>query len=144
VKTYPILVEGFQIETDMTLHALHRRFRVLEMPVEYRDRPAGSVSKLSTFADGARVIFTITQILRYYKPLAFFGGAALVFASLGLLAGIPVIEDWIRHRYVYHLPLSILAVGLELVAIMLGAVALILDSIAREDMRDFELRILDR
>lgn len=71
VKNYPILVEGFEIETDMTLHALDKRFRILEVPVEYRDRPEGSFSKLNTFRDGMRVINTITTVLRYYRPLAF-------------------------------------------------------------------------
>lgn len=144
VKTYPILVEGFQVETDMTLHALFRRFRVLELSVEYKDRPAGSESKLHTLADGARVLFAITQILRYYKPLMFFGGGALIFALLGLLAGLPVLDDWLRYQYIYHVPLSILAVGLELTAIILGAVALILDSIVHEDRRNFEARLLGR
>ena len=74
VKSYPILVEGFEIETDMTLHALDKRFRIVEIPINYRDRPAGSFSKLNTLRDGAKVINTITQILRYYRPLAFFGG----------------------------------------------------------------------
>lgn len=144
VKTYPILVEGFQIETDMTLHALFRRFRVLELPVEYRDRPDGSESKLHTLADGVRVLFAITQILRYYKPLAFFGGAAVIFAFFGLLAGLPVLDDWLRYQYIHHVPLSILAVGLELTAMILGAVALILDSIVHEDRRNFEARLLAR
>lgn len=144
VKTYPILVEGFQVETDLTLHALYRRFRILELPVEYKDRPPGSESKLNTLSDGARVLFAITQILRYYKPFAFFGSAALLFGLLGLLAGLPVLDDWFRYRYIYHVPLSILAVGLELIAMVFGAVALILDSIAHQDRRDFELRLLSR
>lgn len=68
VKNYPILVEGFEIETDLTLHALDKRFRIVEMPVEYRDRPEGSLSKLNTVSDGARVLFVIMQILRHYRP----------------------------------------------------------------------------
>lgn len=77
VKNYPILVEGFEIETDMTLHALDKRFRIVEIPIQYRDRPDGSFSKLNTVRDGARVLKTIGNILRYYRPLFFFGGTAV-------------------------------------------------------------------
>lgn len=143
VKTYPILVAGFEIETDMTLHALDKRFRILEIPVEYRDRPAGSFSKLNTLRDGARVLSTIGNILRYYRPLAFFGSTALVVAMLGLLAGVPVLENYVRDRYVYHVPLAILATGLEVVALVLAAIGLILDSITHQDQRRFERELLD-
>ncbi len=144
VKTYPILVAGFEIETDMTLHALDKRMRILEIPVDYRDRPAGSFSKLNTLRDGMRVIHTITTVLRFYRPLVFFGGGALIFALLGLLAGIPVLEDWVRERYIYHVPLAILATGLEVVAIVLAAIGLILDSITHQDKRRFERDLLNR
>lgn len=144
VKSYPILVEGFEIETDMTLHALDKRFRIVEIPVEYRDRPVGSTSKLNTIRDGTRVLNTIGNILRYYRPLLFFGGTALVMGSLGLLAGIPVLEEFLRNRYVSHIPLAILATGLEIVAIMLAAIGLILDSITHQDKRRFERELLGR
>ena len=142
VKNYPILVSGFEVETDMTLHALDKRFRILEIPVAYKDRPQGSISKLSTLRDGTRVLATIGNILRYYRPLFFFGTAALVIGVLGFIAGTPVIEDWIRHRYIYHVPSAILAAGLEIIAIMLLAVGLILDSIAHQDKRIFERDLL--
>jgi glycosyltransferase involved in cell wall biosynthesis len=142
VKSYPILVEGFEIETDMTLHALDKRFRIVEIPINYRDRPAGSFSKLNTLRDGARVLNTIGNILRYYRPLLFFGGTAIFFAILGLIAGVPVIEEWINERYIRHLPLAILATGLEVVAIVLMAIGLILDSITYQDKRNFERQLL--
>lgn len=144
VKSYPILVEGFEIETDMTLHALDKRFRIVEIPVAYRDRPAGSFSKLNTLRDGARVLSTIGNILRYYRPLVFFGGAAILLALLGLIAGIPVIEEWITARYIRHVPLAILATGLEIVAMVLAAIGLILDSITHQDKRNFERGLLNR
>lgn len=144
VKSYPILVEGFEIETDMTLHALDKRFRVMEIPVDYRDRPAGSVSKLNTLRDGARVLSTIGNILRYYRPLFFFGSLSFLFALLGLIAGIPVIEDWITDRYIHHVPLAILATGLEIVAISMVGVGLMLDSIVHHDKRNFERDLLNR
>jgi glycosyltransferase involved in cell wall biosynthesis len=142
VKTYPIVVSGFEIETDMTLHALDKRLALIEVPISYRDRPSGSLSKLSTFRDGARVVFTFTTVLRYYRPLLFFGSAAVGVACLGLIAAIPVFDDWIRERYIHHVPLAILATGLELVAIVLAAVGLILDSIAHQEKRRFERELV--
>ena len=142
VKSYPILVEGFQIETDMTLHALHRRFRIVEIPVAYRDRPAGSHSKLNTFSDGAKVLFTIAQILRFYRPLLFFGGLAIVFSVAGLVASIPVFDDWLSTGYITHVPLAILAAALEIVAFLLLGVGLILDSVAYHERQRAELDLL--
>jgi glycosyltransferase involved in cell wall biosynthesis len=138
VKTYPILVEGFQIETDMTLHALYRRFRIKEIPIDYRDRPAGSVSKLNTFSDGAKVIFAIAQVLRYYRPLLFFTGLAMLMALAGGVASIPVFQDWFRERYIHHVPLAILASALEIVAVMLLGVGLILDSVSYQQRLEYE------
>lgn len=142
VKNYPILVEGFQLETDVTLHALDKRFRIMEIPVAYKDRPAGSFSKLNTFKDGAKVIFTIAQILRYYRPMAFFGALALIFAVAGVIAAIPVFNDWIAYRYIYHIPLAVLAAALEIVAVMSLGIGLMLDSITHQHRMNAERRLL--
>lgn len=142
IKSYPILVEGFEIETDMTLHALDKRFRIVEIPIDYRDRPAGSVSKLNTFQDGMRVLRTIGNILRYYRPMIFFGTIALLFFILGLIVGWPVISDWLTERYIHHVPLAILAMGFETIAIAFVSIGLILDSIAFHDKRNFERGVL--
>ena len=144
IKNYPILVQGYEIETDMTLHALDKRFRIIEVPVAYKDRPMGSFSKLSTLRDGMRVLATIGNILRYYRPLFFFGSAAIIIGVLGLIAGALVIEDWVRYRYIYHVPSAVLAAGLEIIAIVLLAVGLILDSIAHQDKRIFERDLLQQ
>ena len=144
VKSYPILVEGFQIETDMTLHALYRRFRILELPIEYRDRPPGSHSKLNTFADGARVLFAITQILRFYRPLFFFSAVAGLSALAGLIAGLPVFHDYLTTGYIEHVPLAILASALEIVAIIMLGVGLILDSVSYHERLGYERRLLDQ
>lgn len=143
VKNYPILVEGFEIETDMTLHALDKRFRIVEIPIQYRDRPDGSFSKLNTVRDGARVLKTIGNILRYYRPLIFFGGTAVFFMLLGFMAGLPVLDEYLRTRFIQHIPLAILATGLEITAMVLMAIALILDSITQQDKRSFERELLN-
>lgn len=140
-KSYPILVDGFEIETDMTIHALDKRFRILEIPIEYKDRPEGSESKLKTFSDGFRVLFIIAKIFRYYKPFMFFGSLSVIFMLLGLITSYPVFLDWHQFRYIYHVPLAILAVGLEIVACLLMTIALILDSIAYNNRRSFETEL---
>jgi hypothetical protein len=89
-----------------------------------------------------RVLATIGNILRYYRPLFFFGSAAIVFGVLGLIAGIPVMEDWLREQFIHHVPLAILAAGLEIIAIVLLAIGLILDSIAHQEKRIFERELL--
>lgn len=132
VKNYAILVEGFEIETDITLHSLDKRYRIKEIPIEYLDRPEGSVSKLNTFSDGAKVLFTIFQILCYYRPLFFFGSIGVIFGMLGLIASIPVFNDWITYRIIYHVPLAILAASLELLAALMISVSLVLNSITRQ------------
>lgn len=142
VKSYPILVGGFQIETDMSLHALDKRFRILEIPVEYKDRPAGSVSKLNTFADGAKVLFTIAQILRFYRPLMFFTCLSVLFGILGLTAAMPVFSDWMQYRYIYHVPLAMLASALEIVAVLSLGVGFVLDAISYQSKMDFERYLL--
>lgn len=143
-KNYPILVEGFEIETDMTLHALDKRFRIQEIPVNYRDRPEGSVSKLNTLRDGARVLISIWNILRYYRPIVFFGLLGLLFSLLGLWAGFPVLEEWSRTRFIERVPLAILASGLEIIAMLMFAVGMVLDSIAHQHKLSFERDILNQ
>ncbi len=138
IRTYPILVDGFEIETDMTLHALDKRLPVREIAVEYRDRPLGSFSKLNTVADGWRVLSTIGNIVRHYKPLMFFGALSLLAVILCICAGVPVISDWINYRYIYRVPLAILAAGLGICSVIFVAIGLILDSIRHISKADSE------
>lgn len=126
----------------MTLHALDKRFRIKEIPIEYKERPYGSISKLNTFFDGINIIFTLFQIFRYYRPLMSFGCICISFFLLGILAGYPVIDDWLRFRYVFHVPLAILAVGLEMFAIMTMGIGLVLDSIIHHNKLDYERKLL--
>ena len=144
VKGYPIIVEGFEVETDVTLHALDKRFRIVEIPVEYRDRPAGSVSKLSTYRDGAKVLFVILQIFRYYRPLLFFGLLSLAMLLFALAASVPVFDDWFRYQFIFHVPLAVLAASSVIVSVVLLAVGLMLDSIAHQQKMNYELTILGK
>jgi len=137
-RNYPILVSGFELETDMTLHALDKRMTIIEAPIEYKNRPIGSVSKLNTFSDGAKVLFTIFQLVRYYKPLLFFAAVFVLLSLAGLVAGSAPILDYIRTGEVERFPLAILATGLEITAVLSLAVGLVLDSIARNNKMLYE------
>ena len=143
VKNYPILVEGFELETDMTLHALDKRFKIKEVPIVYKDRPQGSFSKLDTLNDGTKVIFTIIQILRYYRPFLFFSILSLLFILLSLISSIPVFQDWFAYKYIYHIPLAILATGFGLVSIIFFSLGIILDSIAHQHKMEFEQKLME-
>lgn len=94
VKTYPVLSRGFEIETEMTIHSLNNNLRICEMPVQYRDRPEGSVSKLDTVGDGVKVLRTILQMIREYKPLPFFGGSGSLISLIGLGLTLGVMIDF--------------------------------------------------
>ena len=142
VKSYPILVEGFELETDMTLFGLFHKFNVEEVDVGYDARPEGSLSKLNTISDGARVIFTFFQIVRYYKPMKWFSICALIFACCGMLTSIPVIIEWVDSGYISHVPLAILSTGLELFAIVLLCIGLTLDSISYHEQQRIQQSLL--
>ncbi len=96
VKTFPVLSEGFQIETELSIHAVDHRWRIRDVPVEYRDRPAGSESKLDTVGDGIKVIAMIGTLFKDYRPLKFFSLIALLFAAIGLALGIPIVVEYFR------------------------------------------------
>jgi len=118
VQRLPVVSSGFEIETEMTVQALHHNLKLLECPIRYRARPIGSTSKLRTFRDGFRVLWKIFSLFRCIRPLAFFGTLSLLMLALGLLAGIPPVHDYITdpNHYVHHVPLAILATGLVLLS----------------------------
>ena len=118
VKNYPILCAGFEIETEVTIHALDKRFHLIEHPIPFTDRPEGSFSKLNTYRDGFRIIKTIFWVFKDYHPLRFFGFFAILFLFLGLLSGFVVINEFIQTRQILHLPLAILATGLMLFSLL--------------------------
>lgn len=141
VKTFPVLSEGFQIETELSIHAVDRRWRILDVPIEYRDRPAGSSSKLNTVSDGVKVIMAIASLFKNYRPLKFFSLVALVFFLLGLFCGIPVIMDYLATGLVLRFPTAILAAALMFLCALSLATGLILDTVAKNDRRQWELAV---
>lgn len=141
VKTNAIMSPGFQIETELTITTLVYRYKVKEIPITYRDRPKGSESKLNTFSDGFKVLMTLFDLYKDYKPLFFFGMFALVFLIVGVLVGIPVIVEFFKYSYVYKIPSAILATGLVTISFLLMMLGLILDHNSNVEKREHELRI---
>ncbi|MDR0615887.1 MAG: glycosyltransferase family 2 protein [Synergistaceae bacterium] len=138
-KVVPILSDGFEVETEITIRCLDRKLSIVELPVEYRDRPEGSVSKLRTFYDGFKVLKMIFIILKDYRPMLFFGSLSLATLVAGLICGIPVITEFFEKRYITHVPLAILATGLVLVSASFFSCAFILDTmISHENQRNEE------
>ena len=144
VKSFPILTEGFELETEMTLHALDKRLSLLEVPIEYKDRPEGSFSKLNTYKDGMRVIRTIFRIFKNYRPLPFFGALGVMAMLIGLLVGYPVILEFIEFRYVYKVPSAILATGFVLIGFISTAIGIILDTLLHFHHAQFELDVINK
>ena len=141
VKTIPVLSEGFQIETELSIHAVDRRWRIADVPVEYRDRPEGSVSKLNTVRDGLRVIAMIGTLFKDYRPLKFFSLVALLFCISGLCAGIPVVTEYFTTGLAPRFPTAILAAALMFMAALSLATGFILDAVAKVERKQWELRV---
>ena len=139
VKTMPVLSEGFQIETELSIHAVDKRFRITDVPIDYRDRPEGSYSKLSTFGDGAKVLRAIASLFKDHKPMAFFGWLALILIVLGLIAGIPVIAEYFQTGLVPRFPTAILAIALVICGALSFTAGIILDTVAKTGRKQWEL-----
>jgi glycosyltransferase involved in cell wall biosynthesis len=141
VKSFPILSKGFEIETEMTIHALDHNLLVKSIPVMYRDRPQGSVSKLNTYTDGMKVLLTIFNLYRDYQPLKFFGllGALLILISLGMF--MPVFMEYLRTGLVPRMPTLVISAFFMLAAIMSLVCALILDTNAKNTRKNFEIQM---
>lgn len=142
VKNIPVLSSGFEVETEMTLHTLDKKFLIKEIPIEYRDRPEGSFSKLDTYSDGLLILKTIFWVFKDYRPLAFFSILALFFFFLGLVAGIPVLVEFIQTAYIHKVPSAILAVGLMLISILSLFSGFILDTIVKQHREEYELKLI--
>lgn len=139
VKTYPVLSKGFEIETEMSIHALDKNFRLVNIPVDYRDRPAGSESKLNTYSDGAKVLATIFRLVKDYKPLVFFSTVALLLAAVALILFVPVFLDYLETGLVPRFPTLIVACFLFLGGLLTFCCGLILDTVIKKDRQNFEL-----
>lgn len=141
VKSFPVLSKGFEIETEMTIHALDKNLLLKTVTVNYRDRPTGSESKLNTYVDGAKVIMTIFNLYRDYKPLQFFGVVGLILALLALILFVPVFYDYLQTSLVPRFPTLIVSGFLMLSAMLSFACGLILDTIAKNNRKSFELHM---
>lgn len=141
VKTFPVISKGFEIETEMTIHAVNYHLQVENEVVEYRDRPEGSVSKLNTFSDGLKVIRKMVQLYKNYKPLSFFGAICLVLILTALILMIPIISEYFDTGLVPRFPTLIVCGFLTLAGIQSFFAGMILDVLAAKDRRDFECRL---
>jgi glycosyltransferase involved in cell wall biosynthesis len=128
VKSLPLLATGFDIELEMTLQAIVLDFSIKEVTTPYKTRPSGSSSKLRTYKDGFLVLRTFAWIYKDYLPGRFFGLASVVFAIASLACGFLPVLDYIRYKYVFHVPLSILATGLMVLSVLSLGIALILSA----------------
>jgi glycosyltransferase involved in cell wall biosynthesis len=141
VKNIPIVSDGFEIETEMTLHALDKKFILKEVPINYKDRIEGSLSKLNTLSDGLRVLHTIGTVFKDYKPLRFFSVISLLFFCASLLVGIPVINEFLATSYVNKIPSAILSVGLMLISILSLFCGFILDTIVKNHNENYLINL---
>ena len=137
-KTMPVLSPGFEIETELSIHAVDKRWRIQEIPIDYRDRPEGSESKLDTFSDGMKVLLMILSLFKDYRPLALFSWMSLVFFLLGLVAGVPVIVEFLQTGLVPKLPSALLAVALVVVGMLSFTSGLILDTVVKGARKQYE------
>lgn len=142
VKNMPVMTPKFEIETEMSLYALDKGFIIKEIPIIYRDRPEGSVSKLNTVRDGLKVVKTIIKMYKNYKPLRFFTAIAIVMFLLGLIIGFPVIIEFLKIRYITKLPSAILATGFVILSVIIGQCGVILDTVVKMNKENYQLSLL--
>ena len=140
-KTFPVLSKGFEIETEMSIHAIDKNFTLKEIPVQYRDRPAGSVSKLNTYKDGARVLKTIATLFKEYKPSLFFNTISIFFYIIALLLSIPVLSEYFNTGLVPRFPTLIVACIALIIGLLLNVTSLILQVIVKKHRQLFELQL---
>jgi len=141
-KTLPVLSPGFEIETELSIHAVDKRWRIAQVPIDYRDRPEGSESKLSTFSDGMKVLGTIFTLFKDYRPMSLFFWVFLILFILGLIAGIPVIVEFAQTGLVPRIPTAILAVALEFIAFLMLSCGLVLDTSVKNFRKSYEIEVM--
>lgn len=142
VKTFPVLSKGFEIETEMTIHAADKNMQVENVVIEYRDRPEGSESKLNTYSDGAKVLMSIAKLYRNYKPMNFFGVLALLLAAASVVFFIPVLVEYLETGLVPKFP-TLIVCGFALIAALQSVFAgLILSAGAQRNRQEFEMNLI--
>lgn len=139
VKHFPVLSQGFEIETEMTIHALDKNFMLREIPIQYRDRPEGSVSKLNTYSDGFKVLMTIARLFREYKPFIFFSIIASVLLIISLVLFIPVLYEYVQTGEVPRFPTLIVSCIMALLGFMFFFCGITLDVVAQKHRQLFEI-----
>ena len=144
VKHCPILSSGFEVETEMTIHALDKNMSIKEVPIEYRDRTEGSVSKLNTFSDGIKIIMTIASLYRDYRPLSFFSSIAAVLALISTLFLIPVLSEYLQTGLVPRFPTLIVCTMVLLIALMTFFCGVIIHVIVRKNKFMYELHLISK
>ena len=142
VKSFPVLSKGFEIETEMSIHAVEKNMYIDNQVIEYRNRPEGSESKLNTYSDGIKVLRTIARLYRNYKPFAYFGILAFILAALGVGFFIPVMIDFVRTGQVLKFPTLIVCGFSILGAIQSFFAGMILQNIVQKNRQDFEMELL--
>ncbi len=143
VKTFPVLSRGFEIETEMSIHAIDKNLYVENVVIEYRDRPEGSESKLNTYSDGAKVLMTIVKLFRNYKPLRFFSLLSLLIFIIAFIFFLPVMIDYIRTGLVDRFP-TLIACGFMVLASIVSLFSgIILDNIRQKSRQDFERNLIE-
>lgn len=141
VKTFPVLSKGFEIETEMSIHAVDKNMRVSNVIIEYRDRPEGSVSKLNTYSDGYKVLKTIGRLYKNYKPMNFFGILALVLMVIAAILFIPILIKFINIGIVPNFPTLIVSGFIAMAALQSLFAGLILSTLAEKNRQEFEFRL---
>lgn len=143
VKTFPVLSKGFEIETEMTIHALDKNFLLKEIPVGYKDRPEGSVSKLNTYSDGFKVLKTIARLFKEYKPMDFFGLLSLLFLIVSICFNVPVFSEYFKTGLVLRFPTLIFGLVMLIIAILLFVCGVILEVVVKKHRQLFELNLIN-
>ena len=140
-KTFPVLSRGFEIETEMSIHAVERNMQIENVVVEYRDRPAGSESKLNTYSDGAKVLGTILRLYKNYRPFGFFSLLAVMIAVLSAGFMVPVVAEYFRTGLVPRFPTLIVCACGMVAALLLFTAGIVLSNLLTQDARNFEFKL---
>lgn len=141
VKTFPVLSKGFEIETEMTIHACDKNLAMKSIPIPYKDRPAGSTSKLNTFSDGIKVIYTIFKLFKNYRPLKFFGTVSALLLFISIVMVIPVLIDYVTTGLVPRFPTLIASGFVAIIALLSFFGGLILDVLIQKEHQQFEIQL---